>query len=109
MGLKAKPISRLGDQGLVKGGKLFGGSAAGDRDNPSRLVVDADAQRRDSYDSAWPDPPRLMFDEARVRDMGGERQAMGLRMFDETTPASEPIFAKIATLQETINTYPKSV
>lgn len=56
-----------------------------------------------SYDAAKPGTLRLMPDEARVKDLRGDYRAMAPMMFDETPPSFDDILAKIAVLQETIN------
>lgn len=56
-----------------------------------------------SYDTAQPGTLRLMPDEARVKDLRGDYRAMAPMMFDETPPSFDDILAKIAMLQDTIN------
>lgn len=56
-----------------------------------------------SYDTAQAGTLRLMPDEARVKDLRGDYRAMAPMMFDETPPSFDDILAKIAVLQETIN------
>lgn len=55
------------------------------------------------YDAARPGTLRLMPDEARVKDLRADYRAMAPMMFDETTPSFDDILAKIAALQEAIN------
>jgi hypothetical protein len=55
-----------------------------------------------NYDTARPGTLRLVPDQARVRDLGGDYRAMAAMMFDEP-PAFEDILARIKTLQDTIN------
>lgn len=56
-----------------------------------------------SYDTARPSTLRLMPGEARLKDLRGDYRAMAPMMFDETPPSFDDILAKIAALQETIN------
>ncbi len=57
-----------------------------------------------SYDTARPGTLRLMPDETRVRDIRADYRAMTPMMFDKTPPLFDDILAKIAALQERINT-----
>lgn len=56
-----------------------------------------------SYETARPGTLRLMPDEARVKDLRADYRAMAPMMFDQTPPSFDDILAKIAALQETIN------
>ncbi|MBU1315701.1 MAG: nucleotidyl transferase AbiEii/AbiGii toxin family protein [Alphaproteobacteria bacterium] len=56
-----------------------------------------------SYETARPGTLRLMPDEARVKDLRADYRAMAPMMFDPTPPSFDDILAKIAALQETIN------
>jgi hypothetical protein len=56
-----------------------------------------------SYDTARPGTLRLMPAEARIRDLRADYRAMAPMMFDETPPSFDNILARIAALQETIN------
>ena len=57
-----------------------------------------------SYDTARPGTLRLMPDEARIRDLRADYRAMAPMMFDKTPPSFDVILAKVAALQERINT-----
>jgi len=56
-----------------------------------------------SYETARPSTLRLMPDEARVKDLRADYRAMAAMMFDQTPPSFGDILAKIAALEETIN------
>lgn len=56
-----------------------------------------------NYDGARPGMLRLMPDEARIKDLRTDYRAMAPMMFDETPPPFDNILAKVAALQETIN------
>lgn len=56
-----------------------------------------------SYETARPGTLRLVPDEARVKDLRADYRAMAPMMFDQTPPSFDDILAKIAELQETIN------
>lgn len=56
-----------------------------------------------SYETACPGTLRLMPDEARVKDLRADYRAMAPMMFDQTPPLFDDILAKLAALQETIN------
>jgi len=56
-----------------------------------------------SYDTARPGTLRLMADEARIKDLHADYRAMAPMMFDGSPPSFDDILAKIAALQETIN------
>jgi hypothetical protein len=56
-----------------------------------------------SYDTARSGTLRLMPDAAQVKDLRGDYRAMAPMMFDETPPSFDDILAKIAMLQDTIN------
>lgn len=56
-----------------------------------------------SYETARPGTLRLVPDEARVKDLRADYRAMAPMMFDQTPPSFDDILAKIAALQETIN------
>jgi hypothetical protein len=56
-----------------------------------------------NYNAARPGTLRLMPDEARIKDLRADYRVMAPMMFDETPPSFDDILAKIAALQETIN------
>lgn len=56
-----------------------------------------------SYETARPGTLRLVPDAARVKDLRADYRAMAPMMFDQTPPSFDDILAKIAELQETIN------
>ena len=45
----------------------------------------------------------VMPDEARIKDLRADYRAMAPMMFDDRPPSFDDILAKIAALQETIN------
>ena len=58
-----------------------------------------------SYDTAKPGSLRLMPDEARIKDLRADYRAMAPMMFDENSPSFDNLLAKIAALQEAINSF----
>jgi hypothetical protein len=56
-----------------------------------------------SYETARPGTLRLMPDEARIKDLRADYRAMASMMFDQTPPSFDDILARIAALEETIN------
>jgi hypothetical protein len=56
-----------------------------------------------SYDTARPGTLRLMPDEARIKDLRADYRAMAPMIFDDRPPSFDDVLAKIAALQETIN------
>ena len=56
-----------------------------------------------SYETARPGTLRLMPEDARVRDLRADYRAMMPMMFDQTPLSFDDILAKIAALEETIN------
>ncbi len=57
-----------------------------------------------SYNTARPGTLQLLPNEARVKDLRADYRAMAPMMFDESPPPFNDILAKIAAIQETINT-----
>jgi len=56
-----------------------------------------------SYETARPGSLRLMPDQLRIKDLRADYRAMTPMMFDQTPPSFDDILAKIAALEETIN------
>lgn len=56
-----------------------------------------------SYETARPGALRLMPNDARVKDLRADYRAMAPMTFDQTPPSFDDILAKIAALEETIN------
>ena len=56
-----------------------------------------------SYDTARPGTLRLVPSESRIKDLRADYRAMAPMMFDENPPSFDDILAKIAKLQEAIN------
>ena len=56
-----------------------------------------------SYDTARPGTLRLVPDEARIKDLRADYRAMAQSYIDEAPPSFDNILAKIAGIQETIN------
>jgi hypothetical protein len=56
-----------------------------------------------SYETARPGTLRLMPDEARIKDLRADYRAMSPMMFDQTPPSFDAILAKIAALEEMVN------
>lgn len=56
-----------------------------------------------SYETARRGTLRLMPNKARVKDLRADYRAMAPMMFDQTPPSFDDILAKIAALEETIN------
>ena len=56
-----------------------------------------------SYETARPGTLLLMPDATRVKDLRADYRAMAPMMFDQTPPSFDDILAKIAALQETVN------
>lgn len=57
-----------------------------------------------SYDTARPGTLRLLPDKARLKDLRTDYRAMAPMMFDERPPLFDDILAKLAVLEEAINT-----
>ncbi|GAA3265123.1 hypothetical protein GCM10020258_32450 [Sphingomonas yabuuchiae] len=56
-----------------------------------------------SYETARPGTLRLLPDDARVKDLRADYRAMAPMMFDQKPPSFDSILAKLAAVQQTIN------